>query len=230
MCIYKGYVMRFRNTTRLAGFLLLCAMNWKIATILGSSHSYFSFGSVLAPMIALFGGITSATILLCTKMLVRGILHGATSFGPTFYIPTLCASWALARPYYHMVWYGIPIVCIVLFMLHPVGGQVWFYALYWWIPLVIAYGRYKSLFARALGATFIAHAVGSIIWLYTVPMTAAQWTALIPIVAVERITYAAGMVIVYHGVKFACAQFVVMQCTHKIYALMHKVPAIHDNK
>ncbi len=47
---------------------------------------------------------------------------------------------------------------------------------------------------HALASTFIAHAVGSVIWLYTVPMVASAWLALIPIVACERLLYTAGIV------------------------------------
>ena len=53
----------------------------------------------------------------------------------------------------------------------------------------------KCVWHDALASTFIAHAVGSVIWLYTVPMTAAAWIALIPLVACERMLYASGIVI-----------------------------------
>ena len=86
----------------------------------------------------------------------------------------------------------IPLVCMGLFWLHPVGQQAWFYALYWLIPLA---GKFlsKRLFFRSLGSTFTAHAVGSTLWLYTVPMPAEAWIALIPVVAMERILFAAGI-------------------------------------
>jgi hypothetical protein len=60
----------------------------------------------------------------------------------------------------------------------------------------------RSLFLQALGSTFIAHAVGSVIWLYTVPMTAAMWMGLMPIVLFERIAFALGMVIAHYVISF----------------------------
>ena len=47
--------------------------------------------------------------------------------------------------------------------------------------------------SKSLGATFVAHAVGSIIWLHLMPMSSNMWLALIPIVPVERVCFAAAM-------------------------------------
>ena len=60
---------------------------------------------------------------------------------------------------------------------------------------MIIYGFIQdTLYSRALTSSFVAHAVGSVIWLYcgTVPVEA--WTALMPIVAIERVLIAAGMI------------------------------------
>jgi len=46
------------------------------------------------------------------------------------------------------------------------------------------------MFLNVLGSTFVAHAVGSTIWLYTIGMNASVWNALIPIVALERLSMA----------------------------------------
>jgi len=63
----------------------------------------------------------------------------------------------------------LPIVCMGLFIIHPVGAQAFAYSLYWLIPVVLFFVPQRFLFLQALGSTFIAHAVGSVIWLYTVP-------------------------------------------------------------
>jgi hypothetical protein len=78
------------------------------------------------------------------------------------------------------------------FIIHPVGAQAWYYSLYWLIP-VAASLLPENLLLRSLGATFTAHAVGGVIWLYTLPSTPGFWTALIPVVAFERIVFAAGI-------------------------------------
>jgi hypothetical protein len=94
-----------------------------------------------------------------------------------------------------------------LFWVHPIGAQAWPYALYWLIPVVLyCLGNNKNNVYTALGSTFIAHAAGSIIWLYTVPMTSQQWLALIPVVAVERLISTIVMVATYAFISFCTAQ------------------------
>ena len=90
----------------------------------------------------------------------------------------------------------VPLIAIALFVLHPIGRQVWFFSLYWTIPIIIKFLPKKysnSVPLRSLGATFTAHSVGGAAWIYTVPMTAGQWIALIPVVAYERLLFAAGI-------------------------------------
>jgi hypothetical protein len=96
----------------------------------------------------------------------------------------------------------IPLTCMALFILHPVGSQAWFYSMYWLIPVALFAGKklgYHSVFSTALSSTFIAHAIGSVMWLYTSNLTATSWIALIPRVAVERSVFAAGSTLTYYG-------------------------------
>ena len=94
----------------------------------------------------------------------------------------------------------VPIIAIGAFVLHPVGREVWFFSLFWLIPIIAKLLPQKysnSLISKSLGATFIAHAVGGAFWIWTVPMTAGQWIALIPIVIYERLLFAGGITISY---------------------------------
>ena len=90
----------------------------------------------------------------------------------------------------------IPLICIALFILHPIGRQVWFYSLYWLIPVLGKILPDKvpgKLLFRSFGATFTAHAIGSAIWIYTVPSTAGMWLSLIPITGYERLLFGLGI-------------------------------------
>lgn len=102
----------------------------------------------------------------------------------------------------------VPLIAMALFILHPVGRQVWFFSLYWLIPVVVkVVPRFsKNLFAKSLGATFTAHAVGGAAWIYTIPMTASQWLTLIPIVAYERLLFASGIALSYLAVNAVLAK------------------------
>lgn len=90
----------------------------------------------------------------------------------------------------------VPLIAMTLFIVHPIGRYAWFYSLYWTIPVIVKILPKKysnTLLLKSIGATFTAHSVGSVAWLYTVSMTAAQWIALIPIVAYERLLFAVGI-------------------------------------
>jgi len=87
----------------------------------------------------------------------------------------------------------IPILSILAFNLHPVGRTVWFYSLYWLIPLAVWPFRERFLLARALGSTFTAHAIGGAVWIWAFSLPASVWTSLIPVVAMERLIFALGI-------------------------------------
>jgi hypothetical protein len=53
------------------------------------------------------------------------------------------------------------------------------------------------LLARTLGATFTAHAVGGALWITFMHLPKAAWIGLIPVVAIERISFALGMALFY---------------------------------
>lgn len=94
----------------------------------------------------------------------------------------------------------VPLLAILVFIVHPIGRQVWFFSLYWTIPIIVKIlpDKYsQNAFLRSLGATFTAHAVGGAAWIWTVSMTAEQWIGLIPVVAYERLLFAAGIGISY---------------------------------
>ncbi len=86
----------------------------------------------------------------------------------------------------------IPMVAILLFIAHPEGRQAWFYSLYWLIP-IIAFFKKERLIFNALGSTFTAHAVGSVAYLYAFNLAAPVWLGLIPVVFVERVSFAVGI-------------------------------------
>ncbi|MDD5172330.1 MAG: hypothetical protein PHF60_04830 [Candidatus ainarchaeum sp.] len=86
----------------------------------------------------------------------------------------------------------IAVVCMALFWLNPIGQEAWVYALYWLIPIAASFYK-QNILARSLGATFTAHAIGSVVYLYAFSIPAASWMLLLPVVAVERLSFAAGI-------------------------------------
>jgi hypothetical protein len=59
------------------------------------------------------------------------------------------------------------------------------YSLIWLIPFIATFFK-ERLILNSLGATFTAHAIGSVIFLYTFGLTPSVWISLIPVVFIER--------------------------------------------
>lgn len=172
----------------------LCA---KFSYIVGSWSSHFSGAAFLVPLSGAFGGVWGSLIAAVIRIALGGSLFGSLCLF-SYWVPGLVASFYWSRPS-SRIWAVVPLVCLVLFVVHPVGAQAWGYSLYWLIPVALLFSSRLTIFTRSLTSTFIAHAVGSVIWLYARPMTPAVWWALIPIVAFERLAYAGGMTVAYHA-------------------------------
>lgn len=172
----------------------------KVSLIFGSFAAFFSASSMLLPLTGAFGGILGSTTFLAMGMVIRMLTGSVLSFKIlAYHIPGFFASayWAHQSKWLSIV---LPIVCMVLFIAHPVGGQAAPYAAYWLIPVGIAMISNKNIFIHSLSSTFIAHAVGSVIWLYADPATPEFWYALIPLVVVERLVMASGMTLAYYAI------------------------------
>jgi hypothetical protein len=84
---------------------------------------------------------------------------------------------------------------MILFLAHPVGAQSAWYSLFWFIPMIASF--YSGTFFTALGSSFTAHAVGTLVWLYAGQLAPADFALLVPVVIVERLMIAVAMVMVY---------------------------------
>lgn len=204
MNINKKYI---KLATILSLVILLSLI--KVSFISGLHKFFFSGINFALPIIGnLFGGALSGFIVFVFLLFKKLTIGGAFTLG----IPTLFATLYISlvnnkkdnnlnKFYIFLLSVFLPLFSIFLFILNPVGKQAFLYSFYWFVPVVLYFVNKNNLFFRYLTATFIAHAVGSIIWLYTVPMTASQWLSLIPVVWVERLVFASGLYIVYFVVK-----------------------------
>jgi hypothetical protein len=173
----------------------------KVNFIVGSTYAFFSGGNCVGPLSGAWYGFVG-TSLFALWTIVRSIVWGELPFTLTAYhISTVCASayWTTRS---WLVRIGIPVACIFLFIAHPVGRQAFFYSFYWFIPLALYFVKKQTLFTTALGSTFTAHAVGSVLWLYTGSYTPAMFVALMPVVIIERLFFACGMVLVHQAIEF----------------------------
>lgn len=95
---------------------------------------------------------------------------------------------------------GVPFIAIFAFLAHPNGRQVPYYTLFWLIPL-IAYRFRSNLWMKSLGATFTAHSVGGMMWIWAFNLPVPVWQGLIPVVISERLLFATGIAVSFIVMK-----------------------------
>lgn len=179
----------------------------KISHIVGSVASFFSLSTVVIPLSGALGGVALCLPVVALRMAFRVFTLGISPLAAGMYfLPQLAAglAWSTerSRVMQLIMQVGIPLVCMMLFVQHPVGAQAYSYALLWLIPTVLACLSQRSFFVQALINTFVAHAVGSIIYLYTgLILDSATWCALIPRVLIERGLFASLITAVYYAMR-----------------------------
>jgi len=198
----------------------LLATYFKVNGIQGSVGRCFSLSNCFLPLIGAFFGFAGSYAYFAGSLAVRFcLLPWQTFVTSCFGLPTLAASlyWT---PSNRMIKAMIPLACMLLFALHPVGLHAMPYTLYWLIPACIAFMPNAHHFLRALGSTFSAHAVGSVCYLYGInAMTPTAWIALIPVVAYERMLFACGMYGVYLLLQAVGAKLFQLCAQEKTYSL-----------
>lgn len=159
-----------------------------------AKFTFFQFigpaaGGILGP----FGGIIAVLLVSGANMLVTG---------QAFALPVIVSFFTMSAA---ALYFGsnnkltavIAAACMLAFWLNPIGAQAWVYALFWLIPIGAVF-FHEHLLAKSLGATFTAHAIGSVAYLYAFAIPAPTWIGLIPVVVMERLAFAAGICLFYY--------------------------------
>ena len=171
------------------------AMQFPFTNLLGANVK-FSLFDFYGPIVGALLGYFGAALVLIMELVNWG-WHGFAMDAGTIirFFPMLFAVLYFARK---SAWTLIvPVLAMIAFWAHPEGRASWYYALYWLIPIAMYFLHNKFTFARALGATFTAHAVGGALWIWTFNMKAAIWISLIPVVWKERGLMAVGITLTY---------------------------------
>ncbi|MFC1663048.1 hypothetical protein ACFL04_02680 [Patescibacteria group bacterium] len=175
----------------------LVALQFSFTKIIGSDVSFTVF-DFFGPLATGFVGLIPGVIAVFLMQLGNFIIHGAqvVDAGTIIrFFPMLFAAWYFGRKgRFNII---IPMLAIVAFIAHPIGRTVWYYSMFWLIPIIAYFFRDRWLLARALGTTFTAHAVGSTLWIWVFTLPAPVWISLIPIVAIERSLFAVGIAATY---------------------------------
>ncbi|MCX5925238.1 MAG: hypothetical protein NT124_02985 [Candidatus Dependentiae bacterium] len=186
------------KTVLSSGFILVacCALlapAIKLSFIVGSFFTFFSIKNCIVPLSGAFGGILGSFILCLFRLVIGASGTGICSLKiVALYVPGLFGSlyWASKSAIIRVL---LPATCMALFLIHPIGAAAYAYSFFWLIPIALYFIPNKTIFFESLGSTYTVHAVGSVIWLYTVGMTPTAWLGLIPLVFIERTLFAIGM-------------------------------------
>lgn len=175
------------------GFAL---MQIPFTKIIGSSLK-FSLFDFYGPIAGAFVGSIWGLIVVGVMQIANWAWHGFALDASTIIrlFPVLFSVLYFAKKSRWMLL--IPTIAMIAFWAHPEGRLAWYYALYWLIPIIAYFFHEKSILLRALGTTFTAHCVGSVLFLYFLNLKAPVWISLIPVVWKERIIMAFGIAIAY---------------------------------
>lgn len=177
------------------------------SSLLGTENQAFTLFQFFGPITGVFLGPFIGVISVFVAQLANFLLLGKefTLFNIARLAPMLFAAYYFGAKKKRFVAF-VPIICMALFIIHPVGRQVWFYSLYWLVPLIATLFKEKLLL-KSLGATFTAHAIGSTAFIYLIPTVPELWIALIPVVFVERVLFALGISLSYIGFNTVLSWF-----------------------
>lgn len=180
---------------------LIIAIKTPLFFMVGSWATFFSAVSMISPLTGYFAGNIGSIGYIIFRVVWR-VFFSSAPFGISWLINTVpgwCSTmfWVIPQFVGSVL---IPFTAICLFIVHPIGGQAFVYALLWVIPIFLYISRYTKIniadtfFAQALCATFVAHSVGSVMFLYGMPaMKPEVWILLTPIALAERLCFAFGI-------------------------------------
>lgn len=185
----------------------LVGLNVPFTKLIGSNVSFTLFdffapiaGAFLGPLLGVVTvlGVEVANLSIKQTPLTTGsIIRLFPVLFATYYFAVMAGKGSKnANPNESRLILAIPILGILAFIAHPIGRTVWYYTLFWTIPLIAHFFR-KNLFMRSLGATFTAHAVGGAAWIWAFNLPAQVWQGLIPVVIQERLVFAVGIALSY---------------------------------
>ena len=188
-----------KKTLFFIGFIVLgfLALQIPLTQLEGSSVKFTvfdAFGPTAGAFLGALPGALAVLLMQATNFFVQGA-NWADAGTFIRLLPMMMAAAYFARKMPLNV--VVPVLAIISFVANPVGREVWYFSLFWTIPIIAYFFQEKYLVARALGATFAAHSVGGALWIWLVPLPAAVWIGLIPVVIMERLLFAAGIIVSY---------------------------------
>lgn len=178
----------------------LVALQFPLANVAAAKGQTFTLFEFLAPVAGiLLGPWLGAVQVVATKAINVGVTDATWTLVEVLRLfPLALAAFYFGSKRKYPAY--LAVLAILAFVIHPIGRQVWFYSLYWLIPVAAVFFKQNPI-VNALGSTFTAHAVGGALFIWGLNVPQAIWLRLIPVVAVERAFFALGIVVTAYVVK-----------------------------
>ncbi|PIR87124.1 MAG: hypothetical protein COU11_02760 [Candidatus Harrisonbacteria bacterium CG10_big_fil_rev_8_21_14_0_10_49_15] len=200
----------------------LLALQVPVAKLVAGEGASFTLYDFFAPIATAFIGIVPGLISVFLTQLADFIIRGEAALSVISIVRFLTPlAGALYFSYRGRASLLIPIAAIIAFVIHPIGGTVWYFSMFWLVPIIAKLTAPNSLLLRGLGATFTAHAVGGAVWIYALALPAEFWAGLVPVVARERLLFGVGIAVLYL-VFNNLLQFVVNRGWEKLRPLVNE--------
>lgn len=187
----------------LSAFVALgfAAMQVPFSQIIGAKALKFSLFDFYGPIAGAFFSSAIGLITVFVMQIINWAWHGFNFDLITLlrFLPMLMAVIYFSRKTKWILL--VPGIAMMMFWAHPEGRGAWYYALYWTIPFLAYLAPSKYITARAIGATFTAHCVGSVAFLYAMGLKSTIWVSLIPVVWKERVLMAIGITVVFYAMN-----------------------------
>lgn len=176
--------------------LALIGQQINFSALVGAENQFFTLFQFFAPIAGAFLGPILGVIAVLSAEAANFAITGKELelLNLARLLPMLFAAYYFASTSKKLeASNAVPLLAIAAFIFHPIGAKVWYFSLFWLIPILAKHFFANNLLAKSLGATFTAHAIGGALWIWTVQMPAEAWIALIPIVMYERVLFALGI-------------------------------------
>jgi hypothetical protein len=187
----------FALSCMLSSVILYASQFMTCSFIIGSWHSYFSFANISIPLFVSHCNIVYALFYYLAKA-----LFAKNGFWFIAKKASLLVSGVAYKRHSPLFSFVVPALCMALFMTHAVGSHVFWYSFFWFIPMILHVFVKDNIFASALQSTFLAHAIGSVVWLYIYGLEAQYFVVAAPFVLFERLAFAGGIVCADYAITF----------------------------
>ena len=132
----------------LFGALALVSSQLNFSRLLGAENQFFTVFQFFGPIAGAFLGPVFGALSVLVSETINFFLAGKELNVINVFrlFPMVFAAYYFGTQKKMGLSLAVPVIAITAFLLHPVGREVWFYALFWAIPLIARFFFAQNLY------------------------------------------------------------------------------------